>query len=415
LIATSRLYRTIEGCRSCGRTALEDIFDLGSTPLADRLLTDELLHEPEPTAPLTLSFCPSCSLVQIRETVQPEILFGGDYPYFSSVSPLLTRHFRDSVLEVLSRRSLGPDSLVVELASNDGCLLWNYVERGIPVLGIDPAGPPARRAIDRGVRTHIEFFTHDLADELVAEGVSADVVHANNVLAHVADTNGFVAGIARILAEGGEATLEFPYVRDLVDHLEFDTIYHQHLCYFSLTSVTSLFERHGLAVERVQRTSIHGGSLRIFATRGGSPDRSVLDLLREERELGIDGLAYYRSFAERVFELRARIRELLDGLGRDRARVAGYGAAAKACTLMSAVGIARADLEVVVDRNEFKHGRYMPGSRVPIRSVDWLLQERPDYVLLLAWNFAEEIMEQQREYRDAGGRFIIPLPEPMVV
>jgi len=409
------LHSTTEACRSCGARGLEEVLDLGETPLADRLLTEEELADSGPTCPLTVAVCGACGLLQIRETVRPEVLFGNDYPYYSSVSPSLRAHFRDSVEEVLGRRELGPDDLVVELASNDGCLLRNYVRRGIPVLGIDPAEGPAARAEEEGVPTLVTFFTRERAEELAADGVRADVLHANNVLAHVADTNGFVEGIARILADDGEAVLEFPYVRDLVERVEFDTIYHQHLCYFSVTSVRALFARHGLVLRRVERIPIHGGSLRVFVARGGTPGPSVERLLAEERELGVDRPAWFRDFGERVDRLRSELRALLDELRADGSRMAGYGAAAKGCTLMSAVGIDGTDLEAVVDLNEFKQGRYLPGSRIPIRPVEWLLETMPDHVLILAWNFAEEIMEQQSEYRARGGRFILPVPTPRLI
>jgi len=408
------ICRTIEGCRSCGSSKLEQVLDLGVTPLADRLLTDATLNEPEPKCPLTVVFCKDCALLQIRETVGPEVLFGHDYPYYSSVSPALMAHFRASVEEILSRRSLGAGNLVLELASNDGYQLKNYAQRGIPVLGVDPAEGPARRAIEQGVNTRIAFFTREYAKELAREGVAADVIHANNVLAHVKDTNGFVAGIATLLKNDGEAVIECPYLKDLVEHCEFDTIYHQHLCYFSVTSLTALFKRHGLFLNRVVRTSIHGGSLRLFVEKVDRPQNSVLELLEEERAEGVDDLTYFAEFGSRVEKVRTSLRRLLDDLRGKGKRIAGYGAAAKSCTLMSYVGIDREDLGFIVDRNEFKHGRYTPGNHIPIRPPETLLTDRPDYVLILPWNFADEIMVQQAEYAAQRGKFILPIPEPRI-
>jgi SAM-dependent methyltransferase len=411
----SDLYTSIRACRVCGSANLHQVLYLGETPLADHLLTEQSLNEPEPHCPLTVVFCPDCSLMQIIETVDPKVLFGSDYPYYSSVSPMLLDHFRGSVEEILSRRTLGAQSLVVELASNDGYLLRNYVTRGVPVLGIDPATGPAQRAREAGINTLNDFFTIALAEKLAGEGVVADVIHANNVLAHVSDTNGFVAGIARLLKDDGEVVIECPYLRDLIEHCEFDTIYHQHLCYFSIKAIQMLFQRHGLYLNRVLRTSIHGGSLRLFLAKRHAPDPSVAQVLGEERATGMHDVAYYREFAGRVTALRDKLRGILDELHAQGRTVAGYGAAAKGTTMMSFAGIDRSDIGYIVDRSEFKQGRYMPGNHVPIKSVELLASDRPEYVLLLSWNFAEEIIRQQAEYRARGGKFIVPVPEPRIV
>ena len=408
-------HETIAGCRSCGSTALQPVLDLGVTPLADRLLNEQTLREPEPLCPLTVWACPACSLLQIRETVPPEVLFGADYPYFSSVSDALMRHFRGTVDAAMARRPVGRTGLVVELASNDGYLLRHYVEAGVPVLGIDPAAGPVEVARKRGVDTLHAFFTRQLAQELAGSGRVADIVHANNVLAHVADTNGFVAGIATILKDDGLAVIECPYVRDLVDACEFDTIYHQHLCYFSLTALDALFRRHGLYLADVERVPIHGGTLRLFLSKRDAPQAAVARLLAEERALGLDRPAYFTNFADRVRALRSSLRALLDGIRQDGRRVVGYGAAAKACTMLAYTGIGANYLECLVDRSGFKQGRYFPGCHLPIRHPDWLLESQPDYTLLLPWNFASEIMEQQNEYRRRGGKFIVPVPSPEIL
>jgi SAM-dependent methyltransferase len=409
------LSRTETTCRSCGGPRLATFLDLGDTPLADRLVEPARAGEPEPRFPLRVAFCHDCAMVQVTETVAPEVLFADHYPYYSSFSPALLAHSRANVLARRAERPLGPDSLVVELASNDGYLLKNYVEQGVPVLGVDPAEGPARAAEAIGVRTLNAFFTEELGRRLAADGVRADIVHGNNVLAHVADTNGFVRGVASILKPDGVAVIEAPYVRPLIEHVEFDTIYHEHLCYFSVTALVALFARNGLHLNRVEPLTIHGGSLRLFVGHRPMDDGSVAAAVAAEMAIGMDRLEFFAGFSKRVGELRASLRSMIATLRSQGARLAAYGAAAKGATMLNVCGLDAGDIDFVVDRNVHKHGKLMPGAKIPILPPDALLERRPTHVLMLAWNFAAEILEQQAPFRHEGGRFIIPVPSPEIV
>ncbi len=409
------MYDVITGCRSCGAQDLERVLALGEMPLSDRLVDPNEDRTAEPRVPLTLVFCPNCTLVQIEETVAPEVLFGEDYPYFSSYSDTLLDHSKRNVQALIERFDLSSGDLVVELASNDGYLLQFFAQEGIEVLGIDPAPGPAAVAIENGVPTLVEFFGPELADRLVADGISADVLIGNNVLAHVPDQNAFVGAMATLLSPTGSIVMEVPYVRDLIEHTEFDTIYHEHHCYFSVWSLQALFARHGLHLNRVEHHDIHGGSLRFYASADPTREASVDEYLAAEEKTGMGSIEYYRDFAARVDGVRVALNELIDELRRGGARVAAYGAAAKGAIMLNYAGLDGKQLDYVVDRNPHKQGKLMPGVRVPIHDPSRIMEDPPDYLLILPWNFKDEIMEQQRDFAAGGGRFIIPIPRPTLV
>lgn len=411
------MHNLTKPCLSCGNTQLQLVLSLGKTPLANALLTVEQLKTAEPVYPLDLAFCPNCTLVQILESVSPDTLFR-DYVYFSSFSDTMVRHAEMLTKALRNSRRLNEQSLVVEVASNDGYLLQFYQQSGIPVLGIEPAVNIARVAQEeKGIPTLSEFFGVELAEQLVGQGRKADIIHAHNVLAHVPDLNGFVEGLHLFLKEDGLVLVEAPYVKDMIDHAEFDTIYHEHLCYFSLTALDKLFERHGLIIEQVERVAIHGGTLRLYIGQATVVERgpSVLTLLAEEAQWGVSQFNFYQTFASRVNQLKLELLQLLTRLKQEGKHIAAYGAAAKGSTLLNYFGIGSEMLDFVVDRSTYKQGHFMPGVQLPIYGPEKLLEAKPDFVLVLAWNFAEEIIAQQAEYQKAGGHFIVPIPELKVI
>ena len=406
----------VVACRSCSAPDLMTFLDLGQTPIANSLLTEADLQREEPRFPLQVGFCSSCSLVQLMYELPATAIFGPDYPYFSSFSDALSQHAKEHALDLITSRGLGAQSLVVEVASNDGYLLRNFVEAGVPVIGIEPTPGPAAAARALGVPTRESFFTAQMAEDMRREGLRADVIIANNVMAHVPDLNGFVEGFRTILSDDGIITIENAYVRDLVDGGEFDTVYHEHFSYFSCTAVDRLMRRHGLYLNDVDYfPELHGGTLRWHVGAREAPTARLTSYLDDEEARGMLAFDYYASFGERAHATRAALVELLRSLRAEGRRIAAYGAAAKGATLLNSSGIGRSLVDYVVDRNTHKQGRWMPGARLPILDPAALLERSPDYLLLLAWNFKDEIVEQQAEFRRRGGRFIVPVPTPEVL
>jgi SAM-dependent methyltransferase len=403
-------------CRSCGGTHGALVLDLGLQPLANNLLRAEDLAKPEPKFPLRVAVCQSCWLLQILELVPPVQLFS-EYLYFSSFSDALLRHARAAVEKHIAECGLNSQSHVVEIASNDGYLLQNFVVAKIPCLGIEPAANIAKVAREKGIETLVEFFGQSLAQKLAAEKKSADLILGNNVFAHAPDTNDFVAGLKTLLKPQGRIVLEFPYGVDLIEHSEFDTIYHEHVFYFTLTALQPLFARHGLDIFRVEHLSIHGGSLRLFAGHAGAHgvEVSVNNRLADEKSKGVGSLAYYEDFAANVLAIKRSLRELLAQLKQQGKTMAAYGASAKGSTLLNFFELGKETLDFVADRSTYKQGRLTPGTHIPILPPEALLEKRPDFTLLLTWNFADEILAQQKAYRDGGGKFIMPIPQVKVV
>ena len=405
----------IRQCRACDGERLATVLSLGETPLANSLVEAARRGEPEPRFPLDLVLCESCALLQITETVPPEVMFR-DYRYFSSFSDTMLRHAATIADRLVKDRRLGATSLAAEIASNDGYLLKNYVGHGVPVLGIEPARNVAVVAEERGVRTIVEFFGRELGAELASKGTRADVLHANNVLAHVPDIRGVLAGAQAFLKDDGVMVIETPYVKPMLDHCEFDTIYHEHLFYWSITAFAAVARRVGLEVIDVEQLAIHGGSMRLFLQQTGSatPSAAVTALLAAEEAWGVNRPETYRAFATRVGALKQELVALLRKLKAEGKTIAAYGAAAKGSTLLNHFGIGADVIDFVADRSTHKQGRWMPGVGIPIVAPEELLAKRPDYCVLLTWNFADEILAQQQAYRDAGGKFIVPVPQVVV-
>jgi SAM-dependent methyltransferase len=383
-------------------------------PLANATLSADELRETEPLYPLAIAFCPECFLVQITETVPPQQLFD-NYLYFSAYSQTMLHESKLLADRLIESHNLNSGSLVVELGSNDGYQLQYFVAKQIPVLGIDPAKNVAEVAKAKGIPTLCDYFGKNLALELRDKNQLADIIIAKNVLAHVPDLDGFVEGIGSLLKKNGMAIVEVPYLKDIIDKCEFDTIYHEHLSYFSVTSLNQLFRSHGMVLLDIERIPLHGGSLRLSITHDGRQRESVQLLLEDEREWGVGFLETYLNFASKVENVKNTLRSLLASIKKDGRSIAAYGAAAKGTVLLNYCGIGLDILDFVVDLSPHKQGRYIPGVRVPIYPPKRLLEAMPDYTLMLAWNIAGEIFNQQGEYRRRGGKFIIPLPKPEIV
>ncbi|PKQ20010.1 MAG: SAM-dependent methyltransferase [Actinobacteria bacterium HGW-Actinobacteria-6] len=405
-------------CRSCNAPLTEVFVDLGMSPLSNAYIRADQLGAPEVFFPLDVRVCSECFLVQLPEYEAPDVIFG-DYAYFSSYSDSWLKHASEYVSMITPRLGLGPQSHVVEIASNDGYLLQYFVDIGVPVLGIEPADSVAQAAIKKGIPTIVEFFGESLGRRLASEGQLADLVIGNNVLAHVPNLNDFVAGVKALLTPTGVATFEFPHLLHLVDRLEFDTIYHEHFSYFSFITVRSVFERHGLTLFDVEELESHGGSLRIYAKHTEDRSKDVLaaveGLIDRERAAGFDSIETYRGFQPLVEAAKREILAFLIQAKNEGKRVVGYGAPAKGNTLLNYCGVRTDLIEYTVDRNPHKRDKFLPGTHIPVYAPEKIFEDQPDYVMVLPWNLKEEIIGQNLGIAEWGGRFVLPLPRVEVL
>jgi len=401
-------------CRFCAAPLHHLVVDLGKSPLCESFLSAAQLNQMEPFYPLQAFVCDQCFLVQVQEHVDGETIFGGEYAYFSSFSDSWLKHCSDYVDKIVERFALDDRSLVVEVASNDGYLLQYFLAKGIKVLGVEPAGNVAEVAVQKGVLTRVEFFGEATARCLLAENIRADLLIGNNVLAHVPDLNDFVTGLKVALAPDGVLSMEFPHLLNMLELNQFDTIYQEHYCYFSLHAVSQVFEHHGLTIFDVEQISTHGGSLRIFARHTENANRTVLATVKElhdcEISAGLTNLETYSAYGEKVAETKRQLLEFLIQARRDGKRVAGYGAPGKGNTLLNYCGIRGDFIEFVVDRNPYKQGKFLPGTHIPIFAPEKIDQEKPDYVLILPWNLKDEISSQLSYVRGWGAKFVVAIP-----
>jgi SAM-dependent methyltransferase len=405
-------------CRFCGASLRYRVVDLGMSPLCESYVREEALDSMEPFYPLNVWVCDECFLVQLNQYVTVGEIFE-EYAYFSSYSTSWLRHSEEYVAMIVERLELDANSMVIELASNDGYLLQYFVERKVPCLGVEPAANVAKVAIERGIPTDVSFFGAKKGAEMSASGVQADLVIGNNVLAQVPDLNDFLAGVGQILAPDGTATFEFPHLLALFLGNQFDTIYHEHFCYFSLISAQRIFNAHGLTVFDVEELWTHGGSLRIYARPAADSTRPVsdrvVDLLAREEASGLLEVSSYTRFEEQVRETKRQLLEVLIAAKRAGKTIVGYGAPGKGNTLLNYCGIRQDFLDFTVDRNPYKQGRYLPGTHIPIFAPERIDEVRPDLILILPWNFKDEIIEQLSHVREWGAQFIVPIPTATVV
>ena len=401
-------------CRFCKKTLKHKFADLGISPIANDYIRPENAGIPDKLYPLCVYVCSNCFLVQIPNLIAREKIFNDQYAYFSSYSDSWLTHAKEYVEMISKKLSLNDKKTVVELASNDGYLLQYFKSKNIPVLGIDPSANVAAIAENRGIKTLIEFFGKTCAEKIVKKGIKADLIIANNVLAHVPDLNDFVSGIKQLLKNTGTATLEFPYLSQMIDNNEFDTIYHEHYSYFSLIAVNNIFSAHNLTVYEVEEIPTHGGSLRIYIRHSNNKrikmHRSVFKMLKREINKGLNNIHFYSKFQMQVSVTKKNLMEFLSRAKKSGKTVAAYGAPAKGNTLLNYCGINSKIIDFTVDKSPYKQNHLLPGSRIPVYSPEKLAEINPDYILILPWNLKREIISQMKSYKNLTSKFIIPIP-----
>jgi SAM-dependent methyltransferase len=407
-----------QACRFCGSALQNTFVDLGMSPLCESYVSADRLNDMEPFYPLHVRVCDRCYLVQVGDYVSSDHIFT-EYAYFSSFSDTWLKHAADYVDMIVGRFNLGKTSLAVELASNDGYLLKNFVQKGIPALGVEPAANVAKVAVEKGVPTLVKFFGRETAQAMVAAGQQADLIIGNNVLAQVPDLNDFVAGIRLVLKPQGVATLEFPHLMRMMADNQYDTIYHEHFSYFSFITAEKIFAAHDLVLFDVEELPTHGGSIRIYARHKADTakpvDGRVVEMRTRELSAGFDRMETYSTFGEKVRESKRSLLDFLIKAKRAGKRVAGYGAPGKGNTLLNYCGIKTDFLDFTVDRNPYKQGKFLPGTHIPILTPDKIAEYKPDYVLILPWNFKEEIIKQMALIRQWGGKFVVPIPTVEII
>jgi len=407
----------LERCRICKNKKLEKILDLGEMPLANAFLDKNQLSQKEISYPLRVVWCKSCGLLQIDEIVPPEVLFK-DYIYVSGTSEALRKHFEGLATEVVNNFKLNSESLVIDIGSNDGTLLKEFKKIGVKVIGVEPAVNISKIAQEKGITTVNDFFSENIARKIIKDNGKADAITATNVVAHTDDLDGLLKGVAYLLKDDGVFVIEAPYLVDLLEKVEFDTIYHEHLSYFAVCPLKRLFEEYDFKIVNIERVKIHGGTIRIFITKKKSRyniNKNVNQLVSLEIKKGLNEVTAYRKFAERVEKLKEDLVNLIQKLKSENKKVIGYGAAAKGNTLLNYYHIGPELIEFIADLSPMKQNKFTPGTHIPVYSPERIYEIKPDYMLILAWNFADEIMKQQSRFKQMGGKFIIPVPEVRII